>query len=374
MSDAGWVERAEAALRSKVSSDEIEVLLGHAPPLFDAVVVSALTSAAISGACIAFLMHRDAGSAGSLDPIALFLIVVALVLAVRTLLLGNEIASRFSVASSRKDYALAIAPEGILYRSTAGDVAIPREDVLDVVEPGDWRGRAGKRYSNVYIVTRPSVGRVYIAVPPVFDATAGAFAERLMRWRGPIESATTDEAPPDEVLRSRLFDEVAGGARPPGVVVIRHGLSWLRKGPFATVLVGVAVLLAYARLPALVREQLGASTPGLVVACLMVVPFLWAILIRREIRPRKGIALVFTKDALLMRTRSGVLGVHFRDVVRASVETKSSWSLLEGYHGSKRLVLARKTGGDIRYEEAYLGVPAEVAQSLVDAYRKRRIP
>lgn len=372
MTDGEWVARAETALRSRVSSDDVEVLLGTAPPLFDATVVSAITSAIVAGACVALLMHRDAAGA-SIDPIGLFLIVVALVLTVRTLLLGNEIATRLIVASARKQYAMAIAAEGILYRSESGDIAIPREDVLDVVEPGDWRGRAGRRYSDVFIVTRPSLGRVHVVVPPVFEATAGAFAEKLMRWRGPIESLPEQDARAEELLRSRLFDEVANGARPEGVTVIRHGRAWLKKGPFATVLVGMAVLIAYARLPAAVREQLGVTTPAIVIACLLVVPFLWAILIRREIRPRKGIALVFTRQALLMRARSGVLQIPYRDIVRTAVESKNAWSLLEGYHGTKRLLLARKQGGDVRYDEAYLGIPVEVAHSLVDAFRKRRV-
>jgi len=41
---------------------------------------------------------------------------------------------------------------------------------------------------------------------------------------------------------------------------------------------------------------------------------------------------------------------------------------------AKTLVLKRKDDTPIRYDEAYLGVPVEVAQVLIDAYRRGELP
>jgi len=43
-------------------------------------------------------------------------------------------------------------------------------------------------------------------------------------------------------------------------------------------------------------------------------------------------------------------------------------------HEAKTLVLKRKDEPPIRYDEAFLGVPAEVAQALLDAYRTGALP
>ncbi|MBK8168938.1 MAG: hypothetical protein IPK60_01180 [Sandaracinaceae bacterium] len=370
-----WIDKAEKALRAGVDIDDVEVLRGASPPVLDGAGMSAVLAPVVAAGAWAFSFYRDHLNGSSIDPLGLFVRIVALVLTIRAAFLLAMLIKRLNVMSERKDYRIAICDEGILYRSPVGDIALPRTDIIDIVERGDWRGRAGRRYSEVFIVTRPSSGRVYVEVPPVFDATAGAFAERLMRWRGPLTAkAAGGSGEVVEISRSRLFDDVAGGARPEGVAVLKHGRGWLRKGPYATVLVGAAVFIGYARLPADALRALGPALPLMIGSCLLAVPFLWAYLIRREIRPRKGIALVITASDMLMRARSGVLRVALGDIVRATVEVRSSWSLLEGYHGTKRLLISRRNAPDIRYDEAYLGVPCEVAQSLIDGYRKRLLP
>lgn len=372
VTEASWIERAEHALRGEETG--VEVIRAAAPPVFDGAGLSALLAPAVAAAVWAYSLHRDTTVATSIDPLGLLVRIVALVLSVRAGFLIVELLRRLGVLFDVKSYAMALTDEGILYRSPTGDVAMLRSDIVDIVERGDWRGRSGRRYSEVFFITRPSSGRLYVEIPPVFDVTSGAFAERMMRWRGPL--AAPADAPPQslDLARSRLFDDVASGARPEGVAVIKHGRAWMRKGPYATVLVGAAVFIGYARLPVDTLRQLGATMPVLIGSCLLAVPFLWTMVIRREIRPRKGIALVFTPTDSLMRTKSGVLRVPHADIVRSTVEVRSSWSLLEGYHGTKRLLLSRRNAEDIRYDEAYLGVPAEVAQSLFDAYRKRLLP
>jgi hypothetical protein len=43
--------------------------------------------------------------------------------------------------------------------------------------------------------------------------------------------------------------------------------------------------------------------------------------------------------------------------------------MLQGYHQAKTLVLDRKTD-PVRYEEAFLGAPAEVTAALCEAYKR----
>ena len=72
---------------------------------------------------------------------------------------------------------------------------------------------------------------------------------------------------------------------------------------------------------------------------------------------------MLTPSEVLMRTREGVLRAQWRNLRRAYVEAKSGWSLVEGYHLARKLVLEREGAVTIRYDEAFLGIPAEVATS-----------
>jgi hypothetical protein len=84
--------------------------------------------------------------------------------------------------------------------------------------------------------------------------------------------------------------------------------------------------------------------------------------------------MVLTPAELLIRTRGGMVRTRWPDLVSASVANKRAWSVLEGMHEARQLILSRRGGGPIRYDEPYLGVPAEVGQILVDAYRTGRLP
>ena len=106
-------------------------------------------------------------------------------------------------------YKLALADDGLLLRTPEADFAVAKEDVLDVREHGAWGERSGRRWADVYIVTRPSSGRTHLALPPVFTLTPGVLAERLMRWRGAIEVPGSGAREPEPAaLPSKIFDVV----------------------------------------------------------------------------------------------------------------------------------------------------------------------
>lgn len=207
-----------------------------------------------------------------------------------------------------------------------------------------------------------------------------------MRWRGARpeprerERDDDDDSTP-ETLPSKLFDRAAAGESLPGSVVIRHGSAYLRRGPYATVLLGLAVLTDWAMLPPEARVGGNMLAPAVMGFSLLAVPALWFTAMKRDLKPRKGIALVLTPDEMLMRTRAGVHRVVWREVTKLEITSRRAWSVLLGTHPQRTLVIRRrasKTGSSedntISYVEEFLGEPAEVVVALCEGYRKGVLP
>ena len=372
---SSWIEAAEAALSGTATDTEHEVLRPGPPPVLDAVGLRALLAPFLAGFMWAATIFREVQIATPLDPLALLLRLLALALTVRALTLLFQLARRVRLRLSYSRYGLVLTPEGLLYRSPTMDVALPREDILEVRERGRWRDRSGRRFADVYVVTQPRTGRTHVALPPVFERTPGMLAERLMRWLGPPDEAAEAEAPASEPkpLVSELWERVARGERPDGVTAVPHGSAWLQRGPYASVLLGVAVLEGFIRLPERVRADVGTTMPLLLVGVLVIVPVSWYLVTRRQLAPRRGLALILTPDELLFRTRSGVVRVEWARLVGAEIESRATWSLLLGAHEARWLTLQRKNAPEVRYHDSFLGAPLEVVAALCDAYRKGRV-
>ena len=372
-----WVERAERALDAQGAPlEEGEVVLrGARPPILDAEGVRAVAAPLFAAVVWAAAVLRETMTGTSVDPIAFGLRVVALGLTLRVILLGARMFERLRLSSQAKGHALVLTREGLLYRTPEVDVAIPRRDVVGVVEQGRWQERGGLRRSTfVYVVTDPASGRSHVALPPVLDATPGRLAERLMRWSGGWDEP--DEAPsaPPHELASKVYDDAAAGRGGPGVAALRHDRSWTKQGPYLVLLIGVAVAEGIARGGPRVWQAIDPAVGGGLVLVLAAVFLRWLWMQRREIAPRKGLAMVLTPAELLIRTRGGMLRTRWADLVSATVTTKRSWSVLEGVHDARQLVISRRGAPPIRYDEPYLGGPAEVAQVLIEAYRAKRLP
>ncbi len=370
-----WIHAAEAALDGRTTgSVEVEVIERHAPPVLDATGLRALVSPLLAGFLWSTVVLRETQTRNPLDPLDLLLRVLALALSVRAILLTSQLLSRLFMRISLSRYGLALTDEGLFYRGPQGDVVVPRQDVLEVRERGQWRNRSGRRWAEVYVITRPESGRLYLALPPVFERTAGVLAERLMRWAGVPEDADKSAEPPEPAgLASRLWEQVAAGERPAGVTAIAHGSGWLRRGPYASVLLALAVFDGFLRLPANLRAAVSGTAPIALFVTLLLVPLAWIVLMRRDIARRSGIALVLTPAELLVRTRAGVQRVLWESVTRLSIDAKSSWSLLQGAYQTRTILLERSDGDLVTFQEVFLSLPAEVLVSLCDAYRKGRI-
>lgn len=353
---------------------------GSLPPVLDGdgvrgLVAPLVASVAWMGAVFRELAVTSADPAGSasLDPFALFMRLLALGLSVRALILFAGLLGRLRVALRARRSFLVLAPEGLFARLPDEEVALARDEIVGIVEPGVWQGRrTGRRWAPVYVVGS-SAERLYVALPPIFEASPGILAELLMRWRGVIDEPETPAFPAPPRLASKAYDDAARGITGPGTLVVRHGDGWLRRGPYAGLLLAIAVAEGFVRAD-LAGASLGgmpaAAVPVLALGIAVAVPVGWVILTRREISPRHGMALVLTAPELLMRTRSGVLRTAWPSLVRVTLDGRLAWSALEGVHRARSLVLKRRGADPITYDEAFLGVPAEVAQTLLDAYRR----
>lgn len=363
-----WIARCEAALRGEPAPG-VDRLPPARPPLLDARGRRALLVPLTAGFLWAAVVFRE-GLAHPLDPLALLLRLLALAATLRALVALALLGARVRELLRRDRYGLALADEGLLLRTPRTDFAVPKHEIVDVVEHGAWQDRGAQRWADVYVVTRPDSGRLHLSLPPFFAHTPGVLAERLMRWRGVAEAPAEPEPREPAELASKLFDAVAAGERPAGVAVIEHGRGWLRRGPYATVLLGVAALEGWLRSSEAVRAQLGATAPLVIALCLLVVPVLWIVLTRRDMAPRRGIALVLTPAELLLRTRSGVHRVRWSQVARVEVASRTAWSILFGAHESRSLIVHRKDDDPISYAEPFLGAPAEVVLALCEGYRR----
>ena len=370
-----WVRRAERLLDRKAAPGDDEArLLGQRPVLLDTETTKAAVAPVLAAITWSAAVFREMVSPTSLDPIGMVLRAVALGLTLRVLLLGGLLVRRLRVWMEAPRWGLALTPDGLLLRTPTHDVAIPREDVIAVVERDKWQERrAGRRWTEVFVVLNPELGRTHVALPPVFEDTPGLLTERLMRWRGAAPEPREIDREPAK-LASRVYDRATQGLVEPGTTVLRHDRSWLKKAPYAVVIVGVVAVEAVFRAGSTVWEALEPWMIAGMFVALLAIPLRWVWMTRREVTPRKGLAMVLTPAELLIRTRQGILRSRYKDIAKVSLDAKTKWSVLEGAHSARQLVLPRRHAGTIRYDEPYLGYPVEVVKALIDAYRYGWLP
>lgn len=373
-----WVERAEAALRSGKTDERDKLLPGQRPPLLDADGVKSVLAPMLAALVWAAAIFREQVAGSPVDPIALGLRVLAFGLTLRVVVLGGQFLRRLTTFLSAGRFGLVLTPEGLFYRAPGMDIAVAKEDIVGIRERGTWQKRAaGRRWSEVFVVTDPASGRTHVELPPVFEDTPGLLAERLMRWLGRdgVPEPPEDRVPPEPAaLASKLYDEVASGGVVAGVTAIHHGYEWLRKAPYLPVVFALAAIDGLARGGPGLWSAVGPLLGGAIFVVLLAVPARWYWMTRRDVRPRLGLAIVLTPAEGLLRTAKGMIRIRWSTLERVSVDAKRKWSVLEGAHDLRMLVLARRSQPVIRYEEPYLGIPVEVGELLVDAYRDGRLP
>lgn len=369
-----WITEAKGA---GSSTDDIDVYPGHRPPLWDRhTVVGALVFLLGAGAT-AQGFWLAAVEKSPLLPSALLFQAVGIAMMLRSVLQLFALAARLRLALAAKSHRLVLHPEGLLWSQPKGDLAIPREDLLDLGElDGDWGKRNRGRYSDIYLIFHPRLGigrdgMALAALPPIFGESPGVLAEALMRWRGPIESADAPSAAEPVRLASKMYDQTTLGDVPAGVTLLRHNRSWARRGPYASLVMGIVAGFALLRMAESIAGVSAAVWAIGAIAICVLIPLRWLALTWREVAPRKGVALLLTPAEVIVRTRSGILRARWSSVENVVVLRQPNFSLLEGRSHTERLVFDR--GEDqppIRYDDAFLGVPAGAAKRLVEVYRR----
>jgi hypothetical protein len=368
-----WIDRARLLAEGSVAPARgEEVLHGRLPPILEGDGVRGLLAPLVAAIAWAGAAFREMVT-GPIDPLALFMRLFAIGLTVRALFLLGGLVSRLSLALAARRSRLVLTDAGLFARLPDGEHTMTRDEIVGATERGSWQARSGRRFASVYVVGSTEAP-LFLELPPIFEDTPGILAERIGRWLGAKDSEEQPTFPEPKGLASKTYDDAAKGIKEAGVLVVRHGDRWLRRGPYASLLLAIAVVDGWLRAPAELHEAVGPWPVVGAVVFAIVVPIGWVLFARREIAPRRGLAMVITPPELLLRTRAGVLRTRWARLLRTTIDEKNAWSVLEGFHRSRALVLKRREDEPIRYDEAFLGVPAEVAQVLLDAYRRGVLP
>lgn len=338
-------------------------LKGHAPPLLRGEGWRGLLYPLCAAALVMVALDRETAMKAALDPAALALRALAVALLLRSLPAVRVLWGRLRLATTAKRHRLRFDDDALVWSSPAGERRFDREAIVRV-----HLGDGHRALPRVWLVHRPIDGRALTALSPIFD-DAKALADRIERWRGPVAAPEPATHPKPAREGSKVYDAAAEGQLGEGVAVIRHGLGWLRRMPFAAVLAAAVFLDGAFRTPALDLGYLGLLPIVGVVVC-AAIPLGWIAMALRHVRPRRGLALVASPAEILMRTREGILRASWPHVESITIRREPALTVLEGWTQRRRVVLARD--GDrhpIRYDEAFLGAPADAVAALLDAYR-----
>lgn len=370
-----WVTRAEAALDAgRVTSGTDQLLRGRRPMVLDAEGVKAVLAPLLASFFWAAAFFRELVAGSSLDPVGMVLRFLALGLTLRVILLGGTLLRRVSVFLAVDRYGLVLTPGGLIYRAPSHDIVVPKEDIVGITLHGTGQEDSASRgWLEVYVVTDPTQGRTHIALPPVFEDSPRLLAQRLTRWRGTLPEGRKITAKPADSA-SKVFDEAAKGILGEGTAVVHFGLGWVKTGPYALLLAGAVTVDALVRGEAAVWDAMEPWMAGGLFVAFLAIPARWLWITRREIVPRKGVAMVITPAEVIMRIPAGMLRARWKDLSKIGFDAKKKWSVLEGAHTLRLLVMTRNHAAPIRYEEPFLGIPVEVAQMVLDAYRTGRLP
>jgi hypothetical protein len=136
-------------------------------------------------------------------------------------------------------------------------------------------------------------------------------------------------------------------------------------------LLGIAVLDGFVRLPRQAAQAINPLPALLLAAALVIVPAAWFLFTRASLRGRKGLTLVLSPVDLLSRGRGGVMRAPWTSVSRVEILVRSSWSLLQGAYSSRTLIVSRVREASVECAESFMEEPVEVVAALCDVYRKR---
>ena len=329
-----------------------ETIRGRAPSLLTKGFAQSLLTLTLAIVFAGSAVLRELALDNPLDPLAMALRLLTAAALLRGVMGSVDLARSRRIVHRASAQQLELADDALVWTHPSGRVRIPRETIWNVCETD----------GGVRLIVQPDAGNAIVALPPIFDASPALLAARIRRWRGRATVPSADVVR----LASKAYDAAATGEIGENMAVVRHGWGWLRRGPFLALLFALVFLDGSLRLPP--GTSLGLLPMAGLIACGFV-PLAWLWSAVRDISPRKGLAMVVTPAEVIMRTRGGVLRATFRRVTEVTIESSPTWSLLDGAKPHRKLAIGRKNDHPIRYDEAYLGVSAEVAKALLDGFR-----
>lgn len=339
-------------------------LKGRRPPLLCGEGWRGLVYPLLVAVLMWLAIDRESSMKAALNPLALGLRAIAIGFALRSLPALAALGRRLRLAAAADQHRLRLESDALVWTGPEGERRIARTDLVRV-----HLGDGHVQLPRVWLVHRPVEGTALTGLPPIFDTSEAALAKRIEAWRGPVEVPDEVAFPKPAREGSKVYDAAAEGKVGERMAVVRHGIGWLRRMPFAAVLAAAVFLDGAFRTPALDLGYLGLLPIVGVVVC-AAIPLGWIVVALRHVRPRRGLALVATPAEILMRTREGILRASWAHLEGIGLREEPALTVLEGWTRRRRVILKRD--GDrhpIRYDEAFLGAPADAVVALLDAYR-----
>jgi hypothetical protein len=314
---------------------------------------------------------REQAAASAFDPASVLLRVLGLGLTVRALVALASWLRLLRLARTAGGARLELGPEAL--RMTIGDDThtVDRGTIAAIRREAEGVRRAGRHLGRVFVVGRDGT---HLAIPRLFERSAADLAETLVAWVGPgageplLDAAAT--AIPDA---AETYRRAARGKLPQSVIAFRYGHGWARRGPYA------ALLLAFALADGALRAGGGEAHPSVPLtlgffAALFAVPLGWLGLNRWIIHQRERVLFIVTPTGVVYRERGtgppAAEQVPWSQVTGVRRAPRPSWSVIDGFAPVWTLVVERGDQAPLRFDEAYLAVPGDVAAAQLDLSRR----
>ncbi len=304
-----------------------------------------------------------------LDVLTLLLHTAAFAFCVRAVILVTRVVLRRLADLDAGAHTLAFSAEGLLWHGPDAERFVSRHDLVAVCVPELRASRFNPDSRRpLWIVTRPETGALYWAIPAYFSASPEILAARLTRTLRLDESsaASSTEMAPAEGPQGR-YARAAAGLIKAGETVIPEGNGYRQRGPYGVLLGMVFALDAWFS----AKGQRAILLQPVLLSCLLAVsmPAGWLWLMKRKAAVRLGIAMLLTREELVMRGKHGEVSVPWAQLGDVEVRLRDAWSPFVGTHTTRSLLIATRDGSVMTFDAGFLGVPAEVVAALCAAYR-----
>jgi hypothetical protein len=378
MTDAtepAWVAPLREATRAPamIAREDLEVMRGSRPSLFDSDGALAISSALLAAFVVAAAIFRErVGGAGQLDLIALLLRVAGAAFVLRAALAVRQFVRRLSRDARAFEHSLAFGSQGLFMRTPTSEHWASKEEVLGIVLPEQpSRGPTPPAPGPLWLVLRPGTAPRELALPPYFAGSQEILAARLTRWLGREAGEPQKRFDYPKPGPEQRYARIASGSLEAGEVRVPEGLSYRARAPYGAIL-GCVFALDAVRGAGPMAAQLW---PGVLAACALALAFLigWFVWMGGRRKSRLGIAMALTREEMLLRGKAGVVGIPWGQLAQVEVDVRLTWSPFLGSYPVRVLALSTTDGERVLFDGGFLGIAPECLAVLCESYRRRQL-